>query len=221
MSPTTGVAVTILGPDTLFANQTATYRVTISGGPGIKGGTDIAASNGTLSAVSSSLKKVGTELTHRSATNFSMGALSFEFSYTAPSTPGTQTLYATGNSVNGNGNNSGDQWNWAPNKTLTVVSLTSIEENNTGKPLRFELAQNFPNPFNPATVIRYSLLDNSNISLKVYDVRGTEIATLVEGFKEAGEYRIDFHADELSSGVYLYTFRAENFIETRKMFFSK
>jgi len=125
---TTSVTVMIMGPDTIEVNQTANYSVMIMGGPAIKGGTNIAVSNGTLTGISASLKKVSDELTHVSPTSFSGGMLEFQFTYKATTT-GTQTVFATGNSVNGNGQSSGDQWNWAPNKTITVIPLAFSEDN--------------------------------------------------------------------------------------------
>jgi hypothetical protein len=69
-------------------------------------------------------------------------------------------------------------------------------------PERFALAQNYPNPFNPTTLINYQLPVASNVTLKVFDVLGREIATLVDGMKEAGDYTISFDGSHLSSGVY-------------------
>ena len=81
----------------------------------------------------------------------------------------------------------------------------------------FELKQNYPNPFNPSTRINFAIPNASFVNLKVYDVIGNEIATLVSEEKQAGNYEIDFNAAELSGGIYFYQLRAGNFIETRKM----
>ena len=69
------------------------------------------------------------------------------------------------------------------------------------------LNQNYPNPFNPSTKIGYSLPFNSNISLKVYEVLGNEVATLLDEYKEAGSYEISFEASSLASGLYLYVLK--------------
>ena len=84
-------------------------------------------------------------------------------------------------------------------------------------PTGFGLEQNYPNPFNPSTMIGYQLPVSSNVSLKVYDVLGREVATLVNEFKEVGSYEVEFKALNLSSGVYIYKLQADNIIETRKM----
>lgn len=81
----------------------------------------------------------------------------------------------------------------------------------------FRLNQNYPNPFNPVTRISYSIPVKSNITLKVYDVTGSELMTLVTGISDPGEYEIDFNAGSLSSGVYYYRLDGEGFTETKKM----
>ncbi len=85
----------------------------------------------------------------------------------------------------------------------------------------FSLEQNYPNPFNPATVISYRLSVNGFVSLKVYDVLGNEIATLVNENKLAGEYKIEFDGGGLSSEVYFYQLKTNNYIETKKMILMK
>lgn len=95
----------------------------------------------------------------------------------------------------------------------TNVSTTTI------LPSTFELFQNYPNPFNPETVISYQLSTDSNVQLKIYDVLGKEIATLVNEFKPAGRYNSQFSIInyQLPSGVYFYQLKADNFIQTKKM----
>jgi hypothetical protein len=84
-------------------------------------------------------------------------------------------------------------------------------------PDKFALKQNYPNPFNPSTVIRFQLSVAGNASLKVYDLLGREITTLVNESLQPGTYEVRFDAKELSSGIYLYTLRTDNFSETKKM----
>lgn len=90
-------------------------------------------------------------------------------------------------------------------------------ENETQLPKEFALLQNYPNPFNPSTVITYHLPKASNVKLKVYDIIGNEIATLVNEEKAAGIYKVNFSSTNLASGVYLYKLQAGGFLETRKM----
>jgi len=91
-----------------------------------------------------------------------------------------------------------------------------------GVPTRFELSQNYPNPFNPVTVIRYSLMGNRLTTLKVYDITGREVATLVNQIQNAGYYTIDFEGSNYSSGVYFYKLAVEgNIIDTKRMMLLK
>jgi hypothetical protein len=94
---------------------------------------------------------------------------------------------------------------------------SSIVNVDISAPANFELAQNFPNPFNPSTTIRYQLPMNSRITLKVFDMLGKEVATLVNEQKLAGSYEIIFNADRLSSGVYYYQLKTDNFVQTKKL----
>ncbi|MCX6149142.1 MAG: T9SS type A sorting domain-containing protein [Ignavibacteriales bacterium] len=81
----------------------------------------------------------------------------------------------------------------------------------------FQLSQNYPNPFNPTTKIRYTLPSSGYVTLKVFDVLGKEVATLVKEEKPAGEYIAEFNASVLSSGIYFYQLKAGSFIQTKKM----
>ena len=94
---------------------------------------------------------------------------------------------------------------------------SQIIEVNFETPVYFELSQNYPNPFNPNTTISYSLPQTGFISLKVYNALGQEVSILVNGIKEAGNYKIDFNAINLNSGIYFYKLEAGNFNEVKKM----
>ncbi|MFZ5947635.1 MAG: T9SS type A sorting domain-containing protein [Stygiobacter sp.] len=100
-----------------------------------------------------------------------------------------------------------------------LLTPTSVEKNEL--PTQFELSQNFPNPFNPETKISYTLPKESNVSLKVYDVLGDEVAKLVNEVKQAGVYNVTFNAKNLTSGLYIYKLQAENYIQTKKMMLIK
>ncbi|MFZ1517221.1 MAG: T9SS type A sorting domain-containing protein [Ignavibacteriaceae bacterium] len=82
---------------------------------------------------------------------------------------------------------------------------------------KYELTQNYPNPFNPTTSIQYAISSKQFVTLKVYNLLGREVATLVNENKEAGSYEINFNASKLPSGVYLYKLQAGEFIQTKKM----
>ncbi|QQS38356.1 MAG: T9SS type A sorting domain-containing protein [Ignavibacteriales bacterium] len=197
---------------------TENFTVTITGGPLTAAGTNIAASSGTLNVLEG-LQKIGQELTHTSPRAATGGSVVFEFSYTAPATAGDIILYANGNSVNLNGNNTGDQWNFASNKTITVQTPTGVDDENILN--AFKLEQNYPNPFNPTTRIDYKVGGATNVSLVVYSSSGEEVTTLVNEFKSAGSYSVNFDGTGLSSGVYYYRLTANNFIETRKFVLMK
>ena len=84
-------------------------------------------------------------------------------------------------------------------------------------PTEFSLKQNYPNPFNPSTVISYALPSQSYVTIKVYDILGNEVASLVNKEQAEGEYKITFDANNLSSGIYFYKLTAGNFVNTMKM----
>ncbi|MDX1702350.1 MAG: 5'-nucleotidase C-terminal domain-containing protein, partial [Melioribacteraceae bacterium] len=93
-------------------------------------------------------------------------------------------------------------------------TLTKPDDESSTLPLEYALEQNYPNPFNPATTIKYSIPEAGNVELKVYDIIGNEIATLVNETKTPGSYEIIFDASKLASGVYIYSIKASNFIQT-------
>lgn len=217
-SPSSAVTVTISGPDQLEEGETGDYTVTISGGPASGGGTNIAASTGDLTP-GAGLKKVGAELTHTSPKTAVSGVTTFAFQYTAPQTAGSQTLYANGNSVNLNGQNTGDAWNYAANKTVNVIPPTNVDDN--GVINSFALEQNYPNPFNPSTNINFTLAEAGKVSLKIYNSVGNEVETLIDNFKNTGSYTVTFNASGLASGVYYYKLVSANFSETKKMLLLK
>ena len=93
--------------------------------------------------------------------------------------------------------------------------ITSVEDQND-IPISFNLSQNYPNPFNPSTKINYSITEFSQVALKIYDVLGTEVATLVNEEKPAGNYEVNFNASQLSSGIYFYKLQAGNFVSTKE-----
>jgi hypothetical protein len=98
------------------------------------------------------------------------------------------------------------------NNTPTVVEHSSRDI-----PETFTLFANYPNPFNPSTKIRYAIPQNSFVTLKVLDLRGREIVTLVNERKASGNYEVTFDAGNLSSGIYFYQLKTENYIQTKKM----
>lgn len=95
-----------------------------------------------------------------------------------------------------------------------------VQQNGT-IPVEYSLGQNYPNPFNPTTQINYSIKEEGLVQLKVYDILGKEIATLVNEPKEVGYYSVDFDASKLPSGVYIYQLTTTGFTQARKMILTK
>ena len=97
------------------------------------------------------------------------------------------------------------------------LSKTTSVETETVVPENFELFQNYPNPFNPSTRIQYQISSLAKVTLKVYDLLGNEVAILVDEYKSAGTYDVDFNGESLNSGIYFYTLNAGNFTQTKKL----
>ena len=112
---------------------------------------------------------------------------------------------------------SGGMGSYALIDDLSLEGTVGINDEDNNTIQTFELSQNYPNPFNPSTVINYNLAVSSNVSLKIYDVLGNEVAVLVDGFKTAGSYEVSFNASDLSSGIYFYKLTSGNLSEIKKM----
>ncbi len=117
-------------------------------------------------------------------------------------------LYIVGNGTNDEG------------YLVAVNGITSVNELDNN-PIDFSLFQNYPNPFNPSTVINYRLPVSGNTTLKVFDALGNEVATLVDGYKPAGSYEVEFNASSLSSGMYLYKLQVGEFNAVKKLILLK
>jgi hypothetical protein len=102
---------------------------------------------------------------------------------------------------------------------LNIVSISN--EGESEEITTFGLHQNYPNPFNPTTVISFQLSENSIVSLKIFDLLGREVATLINGHRSMGAHRINFDGSGLSSGVYFYVLKTPSFSQTRKMLLLK
>ena len=144
------------------------------------------------------------------------GTTDFGATWTGAGYTGTQALWGT-NITTGSPCLAG----WSVGATGTVVSLTGvpvgISNNNNQIPSAYKLEQNYPNPFNPTTNITYALPVSGNVELKIYDLLGREVTTLVNTFVNAGTHVVPFDASALSSGVYLYKITSGSFIDSKKM----
>jgi hypothetical protein len=98
----------------------------------------------------------------------------------------------------------------------TTAQVTDVKSD---KPLpkQYKLMQNYPNPFNPSTAIRYAVPLTGFVKIAVYNILGQEVKVLVNSIQSAGEYSVQFDANDLSSGTYFYSIRAGNFYEIKKM----
>ena len=104
---------------------------------------------------------------------------------------------------------------------LINYKVTGVNDNASTLPKSFNLYNNYPNPFNPTTMIKYDLPKSSKVQLKIYDILGREVATLVNEKQKAGTYSINFNASKLASGVYIYRIVAGNFVRSHKMILLK
>ena len=113
-----------------------------------------------------------------------------------------------------------NQWSVMGDHDLVDV-VVGVEELNSLTPAQYELTQNYPNPFNPSTKIRFGIPEAGLVNIKVFDVLGQEVTTLVNEFRNAGYHEVDFSASKLNSGIYFYTITSGNFSATKKMMLLK
>jgi hypothetical protein len=142
-------------------------------------------------------------------------------------------------SSNGRGwYNDGNIYNWTQLDSLNppwhitlyiraeISTVTGIVDISTEVPKNFELSQNYPNPFNPSTTIEYDLPKGENVKLKVCDILGREVASLVDAYQAAGTYKVQWNGrnnndEALASGIYLYSFEAGSYKAVKKMLYLK
>jgi Secretion system C-terminal sorting domain len=159
--------------------------------------------------VSGASNNVAGELVDASGTvvTFNNSTSSNPFTLTAPG-PGNYTINA--------GHDGPLRWDSAS----VSITVTDVGEN-PSNPTEFRLYDNYPNPFNPSTTIRYSIPEASFTTIKIYDALGNEVSSLVNETKNAGTYEVEFNATDLSSGIYYYTLQAGSFNQTKKMILIK
>jgi hypothetical protein len=95
--------------------------------------------------------------------------------------------------------------------------VTSVEAKEEHLPDKYFLRQNYPNPFNPSTIIQYQVPSVGIVTLKIFDILGRQVATLVNGQKQPGKYDVQWNASNNSSGLYFYRIQTGKFVETKKM----
>ena len=175
----------------------------------------------------------GVELRWATATEVSNYGFDVERSYLL--SPNDKTNWDKIGFISGHGNsNSPNSYSFIDNKPLSGKSqyrLKQIDKNGAFKYtkiievvsviLKYNLAQNFPNPFNPSTLITYSIPTSSNVIINVYNILGELIKTLVNEYQEAGSYKVNFDAGGLSNGIYFYKIQSGNFAAIKKMLLLK
>lgn len=233
---TDSVLAWIEGPDSVVLGNTVEYKLYLTGGPADQGGFNLATLFGKIYPLDSLTQRLeyvqgDTQLTHTQPLNFTGDTIFWRFVYTAPDSALVDTIFSVVNSVNGDGNpNDADQWNFGRKFSITIYDSPISVKDNFVEVKDFILYQNYPNPFNPTTKIRFSIPRSTeyysvllNVTLKVYDILGNEVATLVNEEKAAGFYEIDFDATKfnLTSGIYLLSLSAGNFSETKKIVLMK
>lgn len=240
---TDSVHVWIEGLDSLFVSDTVEYKILMTGGPAVTGGFNIAIRYGAIDSVDTLshrmlfLEGFPLELTHTMPNAFINDTVFWNFKYTAPDSSVVDTIYSVANSVNGDGIPFNDQWNFGANFPVSVVDIPVTVEDET-LPSQFHLAQNYPNPFNPNTIIKFTIpssviasgtKQSQLVTLKVYDVLGSEVTSLVNEEKSAGVYEVEFDGNGLTSGIYFYRLQAgdpstgsgQSFIDVKKMILLK
>jgi uncharacterized Ntn-hydrolase superfamily protein len=188
----------VLDRDTLIANGTSQAVITIIP----KNNSDTLLSSGRAVLLSNTGSGV-------LGTVADLGNGTYAATLRAPMTPGTDTISAQ--VISGT-----DTVRVAARPVVVYRSSTPVSDAGSS-PQTFLLEQNFPNPFNPVTIIHYAVGSPSNVSLKVYDVGGKEILALVDGWRNAGRHAVTLDASVLASGTYYYQLRTADYIATRKM----
>jgi len=115
-------------------------------------------------------------------------------------------------------------WGWIAVDEIQITNatlVTGVESEKSSVPTQFELAQNFPNPFNPTTKIQYTLGKNTNVEISVYDLLGQKVATLVNEYQNGGSHKIVWDASGASAGVYFCQMKTNGLVETKKMLLVK
>jgi hypothetical protein len=144
------------------------------------------------------------------ATSAPIGTGATSFTYSSGSTSGPNWYYYSTNTA-------GDSIAYYLVRAYVSFPATGVQTTVELTPSAFTLGQNYPNPFNPSTAIRFELPVRSFVLLKVFDMVGREVATLVNGFKDAGSQEVKFDASGYPSGIYFYHIVTDKYVETKKL----
>jgi hypothetical protein len=221
------VKVWVEGPESLLVGQTGYYTMFMAGGPAEAGGYNVAGKFGEMVLVDSFSFQhplALNELTQAFSLPFptTEDTIYWAFGYTAiGSSSEWDTIYSCGLSLVWDSiPDFRDRWNFGPKFPVKILSVTDGDESPI-QPEEFVLYQNYPNPFNPTTKLSFVISHSSFITLKVYDVLGHEVQTLIDEYKNPGGYKVTFDASGLPSGIYYYRLESAGFSETKKMILLK
>jgi Secretion system C-terminal sorting domain len=221
------VNVWVEGPESLYVGQTGIYKMFMAGGPAEGGGYNVAGRFGEMVLVDSFSFQHPlsmNELTQAFSLPFPtpQDTIYWEFGYKVlDSSILSDTIYSCGLSLVWDSiPDFHDRWNFGPKFPITILAATNINDQ-PNQPDDFMLYQNYPNPFNPSTKISWQSSVGSRQSLKIYNVNGKEVETILDDYKPAGSYEVRFNAEGLPSGIYFYILEAGDFSETKKMILLK
>jgi hypothetical protein len=221
------VNVWVEGPESLYVGQTGIYKMFMAGGPAEGGGYNVAGRFGEMVLVDSFSFQHPlsmNELTQAFSLPFPtpQDTIYWEFGYKVlDSSILSDTIYSCGLSLVWDSiPDFHDRWNFGPKFPITILAATNINDQ-PNQPDDFLLYQNYPNPFNPSTKISWQSSIGSRQTLKIYNVNGKEVETILDDYKPAGSYEVRFNAEGLPSGIYFYKLEAGDFSETKKMILLK
>jgi hypothetical protein len=225
--PNADTRVWIEGPDSVWTGMEYYYAVKVSKDSLVAAGFNAAVFLGDVDTVQGEgtrLDEIPQEIVHSFPKLATTGdTISWAFLYRAPDVPGTDTVYATGNAVNLSGDpDSGDIWNFADELLVRVVQNPNSIWNPVLAASGFELKGNYPNPFNPSTVIRYRLAHATRVTLKIYNSLGLEVVALVNQIEPGGVHDAQWDGRDgrgrpAGSGVYFCRLETSSFSQTKKM----
>ncbi|NWF49877.1 MAG: T9SS type A sorting domain-containing protein [Ignavibacteriaceae bacterium] len=203
---------------TSVVSGTATYKPIVLNNNGGSPGSDIISHS---FKVASSVP--GWDVTNLSSYNITVnGDFFIGLKYDGVNTPAFGYDPANNNRAWDFNGSSWSAWNETYFMRATIQTTTSVAEISNLIPDKFELTQNFPNPFNPTTQFRYALPEGKNVKIIIYDIRGREVAVLVNNYQAAGTYEVTWNGknnagQQVASGTYIYSVQAGDFVQTKKM----
>ena len=197
---------TTIGIGLLSANNYGFYAITNTQGTGAFGYT-----------VNEKWTALSSGLTHTSAGPLDIANVTSSGPYNIPSGSSIDVAFALAADIN----LANLRTAFANARTKYNSIITSVNDSKLPVPYKFELAQNYPNPFNPSTTIKFSIPSESHVILKIYDMLGREVRTLLNEEKAPGNYSVNFIAGNLPSGVYLYKLTAGNYTDVKKLILIK